>query len=213
MRIFLVLLLSMVVYKINAQSKVSILGGWTASKVRTLYDKNVNKGPAFVEASEMSILNAPYFGLEYEYAYKKLHLSTGLAILTLGSSRTPFFGEIPWPTYYWAFPFLGGYNIFLSKKWNIIVEGGAEIGFQQGSSGLIGTGAYWGNINAVLGVELGYKRFRLGVRGHWGLTDFRYLDPITYKHTAITTYLSYDLWDHAKAKARRLRKQQEKQLN
>ena len=73
MKIFLLLLLSIVVYKVNAQSKVSILGGWTASKVRTLYDKNVNKGPAFMEAADMTILNAPYLGIEYEYAYKKLY--------------------------------------------------------------------------------------------------------------------------------------------
>ncbi|MFK7798105.1 MAG: hypothetical protein AB8E82_11675 [Aureispira sp.] len=213
MKVILFLLLAMITDKINAQSKVSVLGGWTASKIRTLYDKNINKGPAFSEASDMPILHAPYLGFEYEYDYKKLHLSTGIALLTLGSNKTPFFGEIPWPTYYWAFPLLGGYNIFLSKKWNLIVEGGTEICFQQGSSGLIGTGSYWGNINAVLGVELCYKRFRLGMRGHWGVTDFRYLDPITYQHTAITTYLSYDLWDHAKAKARRLRKQQEQLLD
>jgi hypothetical protein len=196
-----------------AQSRVSVQGGWTASKIRAV-NPNAPSGVYYNSLVNFSFMHAPYLGFEYEYNHKQLQLSTGISYMALGAADTPFYGEIPWGTGYWVIPILGGYHLKLDKGWGMIFEGGGEIGIQNGrTGGLMSGGAYWGNINAVVGVELGYKRFRLGLRGHWGLTDFRYFLPITYKHTAITTYLSYDLWDHAKAKARRLQKQQEKQLN
>jgi hypothetical protein len=198
-----------------AQSRISITGGWTASKVRAI-NPNPLSGGYYGSLVNFSFLHYSFQGFEYEYDYKNLRLSTGFSLMVLGAGNLPLFSTLPWTTGYWVIPLLGGYNLQLGKGWGIIFEGGSEVGIAtNGQPGAVlqTGGTYWGNINAVVGVELGYKRFRLGVRGHWGLTDFRYFLPITYKHTAITTYLSYDLWDHAKAKARRLQKQQEKQLN
>jgi hypothetical protein len=199
-------------YNIAAQSRMSLQLGWTVSKLQTIYDRNIVKGPVFYEAADMPALHAPYGGLEYEYDYKKLRLSTGVSVMTFGSNRMPFFGETSWPTHYWVIPIVGGYRTALSKQLAFIIEGGVDIGFQQGSSGLIGSGNYWGTINGILGVELEWQRWRLGTRLHWGLTNFRKLPPIIYKHTGITTYLGYTLWDHAQCKARLLKRQQEKQL-
>jgi len=212
----IVLLLSVFLsISLNAQSKISIIGGWTASKVRAI-DPSPQTGPYYDAFNKFSFLHVSFQGFEYEYSYGKLHLSTGFFLMALGAGDLPLFRELPWSTGYWVVPLLGGYNLQLGKGWEMIFEGGGEIGFStNGRPGatLQAGGSYWGNINAVVGVELCYKRFRLGVRGHWGLTDFRYFGSITYQHTAVTTYLSYDLWDHAKAKARRLRKQQEQLLD
>jgi hypothetical protein len=217
MRITITLIIYFIIYtqSIIAQSRISLYGGWTASKLRAIYDKNVySPSPA----AEYAFINFPflhtiYMGGEFEYDYKKLRLSTGFSFMAIGAGRLPVFPEYPWVTAYYTFPLLGGYNLKLDKGWNIVFEGGVEIGIQRGGSVLqTGRGARWGNINVVAAVETEWKHFRLGVRGHLGVTTFRTIDPIIYKHTAITTYLGYTLWDHAQCKARRLQKQQEKQL-
>lgn len=63
-----------------------------------------------------------------------------------------------------------------------------------------------------------YRQWQLTVKGgfevgHWGLNEFRSIGPISYYHTGATTYLGYTLWDHARCKARRLKKQQAKALD
>lgn len=192
-----------------AQSRISILGGWTASKIRAV-NPNPPSGVYYGSLVNFSFMYFPYLAFEYEYDYRKLRLSTGISLMVFGANDTPFYGSFPWGTGYWVIPLLAGYHLKLDKGWGMVFEGGGDIGIQNGrTGGLMSGGSYWGNINAVIGIELAYKRFRLGVRGHWGLTDFRYFDPIIYKHTAVTTYLSFDLWDHAKCKARKLKKQQE----
>ncbi|MFK7798104.1 MAG: hypothetical protein AB8E82_11670 [Aureispira sp.] len=213
MKVILLLLLAMITDKINAQSKVSVQGGMTISRVRAIYDPKIKKGPVFGEFVNFVPYYHPYLGVEYEYAYKNARITTGVSFTAFGAGNTPLFGNIPWPTFYWVIPILGGYQISFNKDMNLLLKGGIDVGLQQGESGVFHEGAKWGNINAVIGVELCYKRFRWGMRGHWGVTDFRYFPPYTYQHTAITTYLSYDLWDHAKAKARRLRKRQEQLLD
>jgi len=194
-----------------AQSKISLHVGSTFSKVRALYDKGaIQPGPYFESAVNLPILTMPYFGFEYEYSWRKLHLSTGLVLINLGADVTPYFPIGRWNTPYWTIPIMAGYRLNFPHQWALIGEAGGELGLSdKGYAILMGGGSYWGNINAVAGVEAEYKRWRLGIRLQWGLTDFRYAGAITYKHAAVTTYLSYTLWDHAKAKAERLQKQQE----
>ncbi len=201
--------------KVFTQSRVSLQLGWTASNIRAIYDKKTFKpGPVFDDSFvKFPFWHTPYIAAEYEYDYKKLRLSTGFHMMSMGAGGLPGLPGFYWVTAYWTVPILGGYHIKLGKGWDLVAEGGIEIGFQHGSSTIqTGGGARWGNINAVLAVETEWKNFRLGVRGHWGLTTFRTFDPIIYKHTGITTYLGYTLWDQAKCKARRLRKQQERNL-
>jgi hypothetical protein len=198
-----------------AQSRISLQIGWTASKIRAIYDKqSLSLGPVAGDSfTKFDFWHTWYASAEYEYDYKKLRLSTGFAAMAMGAGGLPGFPEYPWVTAYWTIPVLAGYHLEWGKDWNLIVEGGVEIGFQHGSATIrTGRGARWGNINAIAAVEAEWKNIRLGVRGHWGLTTFRTFDPIIYKHTGITTYLGYTLWDHAQCKARRLKRQQEKRL-
>jgi hypothetical protein len=214
-KIIITTCLLFLIINLQAQSRISLYGGWTASKIRAIYDKNsFTPGPLFDEF----FVNFPfwhtiYMGGEFEYDYKKLRLSTGFTMMAMGAGGMPLFPEYPWVVAYYTFPLLGGYHLKLEKGWDLTVEGGVEIGIQNGNPGGPQTpGAHWGNINVVAAVETEWKHFRLGVRGHLGVTTFRTFDPIIYKHTAVTTYLGYTLWDHAQCKARRLQKQQEKQL-
>lgn len=195
-----------------AQSKLNLQTGITISRIRAVYDPSVRKGTSFGDFSNFIPYYHPFLGVEYEYVHNKIRISTGVAFTAFGSGNTPLFGNIPWPTFYWLIPVLGGYVIPCTKDVRLLLEGGIDIGLQQGESGIFYEGTRWGNINAVVGIKLQYRRFHLGIRGHWGLTNFRYFPPITYKHTALTTYLGYTLWYQAKSKARRLKKQQEKQL-
>ena len=198
----------------GAQSKVSVQLGSTFSQTRALYDKQqVQPGPYFHELVDLSILVGPHIYFEYEYTFRKLHLSTGFGFTNFGAGKIPFIGAPRWYTPYWMVPLLAGYRLKLPSQWALIVEGGGDIGFSDKSNSIIRNGgSYWGNINAVVGIEVEYRRCRLGIRGHWGLTDFRYFNPITYKHTAVSTYLSYTLWDQAKVKQRHLEREQAKRL-
>jgi hypothetical protein len=199
-----------------AQSRISAYGGWTASKIRAIYDKNTYQpgplaGDSFVSFPFWHTINL--WG-EFEYDYKKLRLSTGFGFMAIGAGSSPGFPSYPWVTAYYTFPLLGGYKLELDKGWDIVFEGGVEIGIQLGGGTVrTGGGARWGNINIVTAVETEWKNFRLGVRGHLGVTNFRRIYDILYKHTAITTYIGYTLWDHKKCKARRLAKRQEQLLD
>lgn len=199
-----------------SQSRISLYGGWTASKIRAIYDKNTfQPGPLAGDSfTKFPFWHTIYLGGEFEYDCKKLRISTGFSMMAMGAGGSPGFPEYPWVTAYYTFPLLGGYILELDKGWEMTFEGGVEIGLQRGGATLrTGGGSHWGNINLVAAVETEWKNFRLGVRGHLGVTNFRRAYTIIYKHTGITTYLGYTLWDHGKCKARKLRKQQEKQLH
>lgn len=201
-----------------AQSRISLYGGWTVSNIRAIYDKNTFQPGPLAEDSftKFPFWHTPYMGIEYEYDYKKLRLSTGFIMMSMGAGGMPLYPDYPWVMAYYTFPLLGGYHLKLDKGWDMVFEGGVEIGFQHGNQGNFqtrGGGSHWGNINLVVAIETEWKNVRLGVRGHLGVTNFRRLSVFTYKHTGITTYLGYTLWDHGKCKARKLRKQQEKELH
>lgn len=209
-----ILLLSLFLMSLGstAQSSISLEAGWTVSQLRRYDIDTFQPGPVFDELNQYPPLHAPYIGITYQWTHKNLCLSTGISMMTMGSSRMPFATQSSWPTYYWTIPLLIGYQWELANQWQMTIEGGFDIGFQQGSSGLIGSGTYWGNIGAALGAEIRYRRYQLGMRGHWGVTNFRVIGPLgarsILRHTALTTYIGYMLWDQRIVKTRRSEKQQ-----
>ncbi len=198
-----------------AQSRISLQGGWTASKIRAENKRDFRPGPVAGDSfTKFPFWHTPLMGIKYEYDHKRLRLSTGFIMMSMGAGGMPGFSSYPWVVAYWTLPLLGGYKLKLDKGWTVTTETGMEIGFQNGKyiGGPQTAGANWGNINVVAAVEAEWKNFRLGVRGHLGVTNFRRVYVLIYKHTGITTYLGYTLWDQAQCKARRLRKQQERAL-
>ena len=209
-----IILFSLIATTLLAQSRISLQTGWTISRIRAVYDKEqVQPGPYFDQLVKFKPWHTWCIGAEYEYDYKKLRLSVGFTTLSLGAGNTPLFPDYPWVKAYWMIPLLGGYHLKFPNGWGLVFEGGVEGGIQnEGNWNNIPNGLSMWIINAIVGVEGEYKQFRLGIRGHWGLNTFQQLGEISYKHTAITTYLSYTLWDHAKAKQRRLEREQAKRL-
>ncbi len=200
----------------QAQHKISAYGGWTASKIQVFLSPDKRKGPIFNDLFKLPILHKPYLSFEYEYDWKKLRLSTGLSIAIWGSSA--FWGDPDiWAEMYLNLPIIAGFRLDLPKNWNLTIESGFEAGMR-----LTNLGIYFypddyefkfrGNLNAILGVEANWKQFRLGTRLQVGLTTFRYWnDDIWFKHSGLTTYLGYTIWDSKIAKekrAKRLAKQQ-----
>lgn len=207
LRLIYLLFCSSVCY---GQSQISVQAGWTAAQVRA-YERSSNGMQNLVDLADFPILHSAYIGAEYEYDYRKLHVSTGLSFMTFGSKADPFFGH-PWPIFYWVVPVLGGYKTTVAKDLDLLAEAGVDLGLQQGQD-FVNVDYYRFNVNVVVGAELHWKRFCLGTRFHWALTNFRVFEPFSYKHTAITTYIGYTLWDHKKCKTRRLAKKQAQLLD
>lgn len=194
------------------QINLSIQAGWTASNIRTLEDRS--QPPVNVGERPFEVLHMPYVGLECTYQRKQLQFSTGLSALALGSSGGAFMGDHDWQHHYLVVPFSLGYQWSLSKSLNIVVNGGIELGYLWAQPVLtIGTRTrHLGMANLTTGAALQWKCFKLGVRGHWSITDFNQLGSSHYQHTGVTTYLSYIFWEEQKATAKRLERQQAKNL-
>lgn len=186
-----------------AQSSLSFYSGWTAS---TVYTTNAPFSKVSDHHLDIQMMHSPYFGgLEYEYDYKKLRLSTGLSFMLMGAQQQPYLWSTLHPVYYWAVPVLAGYHIGLPNNFGLTLEGGLDLGYQQWTNPFMPKPEHSFNLNTVIGIEGSWKRLRLGVRGRLGLTTFQEYEGNTYKHVALTTYLGYTLWDQAKSKARRLK--------
>lgn len=188
----------------NAQHKISGYVGWTASKLEVYSKTN-----ATINNLDYGFLHTPYLAFEYEYDWKKLRFSTGLSGIGMGASD--FFGkDTHWGGVYINIPILAGINWDLPKNWGLMVESGVEAGLKLVNIGDITTiddmnNKVKGNINAVLGLESNWKRFRFGVRLQVGLTDFnKWSNSATLKHVGVTTYLGYTLWDSGKKKASKM---------
>lgn len=203
---------------IKAQHKISAYVGWTASKIQTFYSSNAIKRPVHDDLFALPVLHKPYVAFEYEYDWKKLRLSTGLSTTIWGASA--FFGDPDiWAEMYLNIPIIAGFRLDLPKKWNLTIESGFEAGMR-----LTNLGIYFypddyefkfrGNLNAILGVEANWKQFRLGTRLQVGLSTFRYWNnDIWFKHSGITTYLGYTLWDSKIAKEKRAKRLAKKQAD
>lgn len=200
----------------QAQHKISAYGGWTMSKIQKRIDPALKKGAIYDEFYAFPILHAGYMGLEYEYDWKFFRFSTGLSYVILGSSEFVF-RDTPWETWYITVPVIGGVKWDLPHNFGLTLEAGVEVGFEIATGILVSTAAYnpWGNVNAVLGVEANWKQFRFGTRLQYGLTKFRIMgsrQEITLRHSALTTYIGYTLWDSEKAHHRRAKRLSKKHL-
>lgn len=194
----------------QAQHKISAYGGWTASKIQVFLSPDKRKGPIFNDLFKLPILHKPYLSFEYEYDWKKLRLSTGLSVTIWGTSE--FFGDTqPWAEMYLNLPIIAGLRLDLPKNWNLTIESGFEVGVRLTNIGIYFLddfdNKFRGNLNAILGAEANWKQFRLGTRLQVGLTTFRYWnDDIWFKHSGLTTYLGYTIWDSKIAKEKRVKR-------
>lgn len=194
----------------QAQHKISAYAGWTASQ-----SQNYQNPPLYKEIS--AVLHMPYLGFEYEYDWKKLRLSTGLSVTTLGRSISTE-KQMAMGSMYVNIPIIAGIQFDLSKNWGLTLEGGAELGIELSSISVISyMGDYnktKGNINAITGIETQWKQFRFGTRLQIGLTTYLPAQRgVNYKHLGLTTYVGYTIWDSKIAKEKRAKRLAKKQAN
>jgi hypothetical protein len=195
----------------HAQHKISAYAGWTASQ-----SINYQSPARYKETS--AVLHMPYLGFEYEYDWKKLRLSTGLSVSTLGRSFSAE-KQMPVGSMYANIPLIAGVHFELPKNWGLTLEGGAEFGLEISPISVISYGRNYdnkmeGNINAVAGLETQWKQFRFGTRLQIGLTTYMpWRQDVNYKHAGITTYLGYTIWDSKIAKDKRAKQLARKQAD
>ncbi len=201
----------------KTQHEVGAIGGYTLSKARALY--RADHQPSFVDKdfTEFSFCHTPYIGVFYQHTHKRMILQTGFSSTIIGAGNKPWSNPgdtYPWYHYYLTVPLMVGYQLPVNKHWYLNFKGGLDLGLQWGQPfiAVYGQPKYWGHIGAAAGVELEWKRYRLGVRGMWGLTDFIVLPPFRYRHTALTTYIGYTFYDSEKAKIRRSKRVQTERL-
>lgn len=191
----------------QAQHQLSAYGGVTFSKIQKTTNPSATTNAMDNDLYAFPILPAGYLALEYEYDWKFLRLSTGLSFLTFGTSEF-LFRDAAWETWYIAVPVIGGVKWNLTKDFDLTIETGLEIGYE------IGTGVWvlsygddpWGTLNGIVGIEAKYKRLKWGVRLQYGLTKFRVLGAngeTTLRHSALTAYIGYTLWNSKKVRDRR----------
>ncbi len=193
---------------IQAQHKISAYGGWTASKIQVY--SNTQKNPLDDELFAFPILHRPYLSFEYELDWKKLRLSTGLSTTIWGTSST-WGGTLQWAEMYLNLPIIAGLRLDLPKSWNLTIESGFETGIRLTPLGVYHLDDFEAkirmNVNIILGIEANWKQFRLGTRLQIGLTTFRHFnDDIWFKHSGLTTYLGYTIWDSKIAKEKRVKR-------
>lgn len=198
----------------HAQHRIGALGGWTVSEARAIYKSPYPPGPIAKDFTNLGHTHTGYGGVFYEYTYKGWRGHTGLSYMVMGAGDVPFFGGASWDNFYLVAPILIGRRLPISKEVQFILQGGFEFGLQWAEPviSVYNQPKYWGHVGAAVGVELEWKRYRLGVRGMWGLTDFIVILSHHYRHTALTTYVGYVFYDHAIAKARRLEKRHQESL-
>lgn len=202
---------------IYGQHKISAYAGWSASKIQIDLSPDVQKGPTFNEFFALPIFHSPYAAFEYEYDWKRLRFSTGLSVGTWGASE--FFGDhLPFAEMYLNIPIIAGGRFLLPKEWGLTIEGGVELGMRLTNIGIYFIDDYdfkfRGNINAVVGLEADWKRFRFGTRLQIGLSTFRYWNAdIGFRHSAITTYIGYTLFDSVESKKKLAKRLAKKRAN
>lgn len=188
----------------QAQHKISAYAGWTASQTQ-----NYQNPALYQEVS--SVLHMPYLGLEYEYDWKKLRLSTGLSVTTMGRSFSTE-KQVPMGSMYANLPIIAGIQFDLPKNWGLTLEGGVELGLEIASVSVITYAGDYdnkidGTVNALVGLETQWKQFRFGTRLQIGLTTYMpWRSGVDYKHLGVTTYLGYTLWDSKIAKEKRAKR-------
>ena len=191
-----------------AQSRVSFYGGWTVSQVRAIPRANFQPGPLGNDFFQFPVLHYPAAGFEYEYNHRHLRLSTGVGMVCMGSSKGLFFQDHPWLNWYWTIPMMAGCRMDIAAKTDLILEGGFQVALRQGGGGIMSDMLYWGDLALSTGVVVDWRRFKIGVRGYWGLFNAQKLLSHEYRYAAVTTSISYVFYDQAKVKARRLQKKQ-----
>lgn len=193
------------------QSKINIYGGWTPSKILVYATEELRQRTYFSDLYRLPVYHSPYFALNYEYTHKSFVFTTGLSCFVLGTSEF-FLADHSMAMMYINIPLFGGHKWNFSKGWGLKIEGGAEVGVGALNMGLVTflstANQTRMNVNLTLGVEGEWKRLRFGTRVQVGVTDYQEVGPSptargVLRHSAITTYIGYTLWDSVKAKERR----------
>ena len=214
--ITLVLLTLTTVENSFAQHSLSVNGGWTFSTVYKVGAPEAFKAIANLSHwHNFSPFHIPNLNLAYQYNHKTFRLSTSISFLSLGTRDFIWHGT-EWAYMYLTFPVLFGYQMKLPKDFSLVLEGGTEIGTSIMNVGSVVSLAKIGKtrpyIGLALGVEVKYKRFICGFRGHFGLNNFDDIpsdkpeETLYFKHIGGTLYLGYTFWDSQKAKERRERR-------
>ncbi len=199
---FLIILLISSCYYSQAQHQISAYGGWTVSKIQQKIKSNTQQGTEYNQLYQLPILHSFYMAFKYEYHLKRFRFSTGISHTVFGTSSF-FFKDTPWTTTYLNIPLMIGSTWKISKQTSLTAECGIEAGLEIGVSPNKISNQSYGIIAGVVGLEFQWKRFRLGSQLHLGLTKYRNTSYSILRHSAITTYLGYTLWDLAKAKEKK----------
>lgn len=141
-------------------------------------------------------------------------------MLTLGSSSV-FIKNLALAELYLTIPLIFGKKWNLPKNWSLTAALGFEVGvYRSAVSGVTFMGKSDWNMNAILGLEANWRRFRFGARLQVGLTIYEVIynvkdrsKDIALRHSGLTVYLGFTLWDSKKSKgwrAKRLAKRLER---
>lgn len=208
--IILILLLFFSNNLLSAQHTISITGGWTFSTLYKVGNKEALKADARYGLYNFSLFHAGNISAKYEYSHQSFRLSTGLSLLSLGTNGY-FFKDGDLAHMYLTVPVLFGYKTNFSKDLSFVIEGGAEAGPSVMNVGSVVTSSRMNltrrfYMGILLGLEVKYRRFSLGIRFHLGLNDFeehtfsRNEETLYLKHIGGTIYLGYTIWDSSKVK-------------
>lgn len=209
-----------ILYFINtsfAQHQISIHGGWTVSNLQKYGDQvKIQRISAPGAMFATRIYHFPYLAGAYEYDWEAFRFSTGLSFLTLGADNY-FIPDEAVASMYLTVPLMVGRKWKLSDKTSLTASLGAEFGVRLMSTATITLASDMirvrGNINAAGGLELQHKRFKFGAKLHIGLVNYSHwgTNPrVHFRHSGITTYIGYLLWQRPtkKQKQRQLIQQQ-----
>lgn len=206
---------------IEAQHRLSITGGWTFSSLyKTGTPKAFENHYYYADLFRFSPIHMPDLGIKYTYQYKFFRFSTGISFLSLGT-RDFFWKGTGWAHLYLLVPLLFGRQFEVTKNFTFTLEGGLEAGtsiMNVGSIIILGREQSRPYLGLSIGIEGQYKRFFIGMRGHLGLNNFDYYtfnaqqETLYFKHMGGTLYLGYTFWDSKKARERRDRRRNKKQL-
>lgn len=194
-------------HTIYAQHSISINAGWTISNLYKVASiETFNNASYYDEHLNLTLFDAPYASINYNYLHNNFRLSTGLSALSLGANNYILYSGVGYM--YLVAPILAGYQVNFSEKFSMVIEGGADVGLGISRVASVSLPSKVGvarpYIGMVFGLEGKYKRFSLGAKFHLGLNVF---EEVTYnkgqnvmhlKHIGGTVYIGYTLWDSSK---------------
>lgn len=180
----------------NSQHRISLSGGVTSSKIVEFRKANISVGSAYDDLHQFPIHHGIYGSIEYEYRFEQFQLSTGVSVLEFGTSN---YIVGPWVTYYIGLPIMLGYHWTLPKDFGITLEIGADMVVETSSTILNNNNMQLLTLGTI-GLEVLWKRLKLGVKGNFSLNPFRDWNTAYLHHSGVTIYAGYVLFDSGRYK-------------